>query len=218
MKSLWEREGGVWWNGDVNFSSCGKFVLIAGQEERVPIPDAYLSLLPDRSYSICYQDKRTPSAESVVRFGNTGGSSFNFCSGQLISSASSKIVSGGTGLRTISVGDSDAITLISQDAGGKEESRLHLLSIPRWNQYQNTAQTIFVPAKDSNEFTIVQEKSLEKAYNLDRKQEQHFPLAVKRDVSDIYYYETRRDASSNEAEGDTDRNIEKRDGKRPRNK
>jgi hypothetical protein len=200
----------------VSFSNCGKFVLIAGQQERVPIPDEYLSLPSDR-YPTCYQDKRAASPESVFRFGNMSSSSFNFRSGQLISSANTEILSTGTNLRTISLGDDSAIALRSRGVGGKEESRLHLLSIPRWNQYQNTAQTIFVPAKDSNEFTIVQKKCLEKAYSLDRKQEQHFPFAVKRDVSDICYYEARKDASSNEAEGDTDRNMEKKHGKRPRN-
>jgi hypothetical protein len=180
MKFIWKREPGMWWNGDMIFSTCGKFVLVAGQQEGIPLPDQYLSELLDGYNSFGDQGERVPLAS----FGSTKGrgAPFTFQPGQIISSTSTI----GTG--TILVGDVGSVTLSLSDASGKV-SGLHLLSIPRWNQSQETAQTIIVPKKDSTAFTIVMERGSEKAYSLDKKQEEHFPLVVKREISDIYQEE-----------------------------
>lgn len=205
MNLFWERGKGTWWNGEVKFSDCGGFILMPGQQEEVPIPYQYLSVLPGRPESSSDQGERVISSEAVGSFRKAESSLFDFRPGQLISSGSQRTIATGKGMETISVGSHGAITLNVQDTGGNKVRSLHLLSIPHWNQYQETTDTVILPAKDADEFKIIIDRDSEKAYSLDQHHEEKFPLVVKRDISKIYMeIEGARLASSiDEVEGDS---------------
>jgi hypothetical protein len=218
MKLFWKKGKGTWWNGEVKFSDCGGFILIPGHQLEVPISDKYLSVLPDRPESSSEQGERITSSEAVGSFGKAESSLFNFRAGQLISSGSQRTIATATGMKTISVGSQGAITLNMQDTGGNKVRGLHLLLIPHWNQYQETTQTVILPAEDADEFKVVIDRDSEKAYSLDKHHEENFPLVVKRDISKVHMeIEGARPASlMDEVEGDSIGDIGSRNPKRSR--
>ncbi|PMD41812.1 hypothetical protein L207DRAFT_582239 [Hyaloscypha variabilis F] len=182
MKFLWKREPSTWWNGDMGFSECGKFVLIAGQQDSIPLPREYLSGLPPKARRFSKEEAPHVRSEAVINAGN--GHPFAFGSGQIMGS---QLISGEKGTHSLSIGGTGSIELNLINTSGKKISGLHLLSTPYWNQNQEATQTIMVPEKDSTAFTIIMERGLERAYTFNSKQEENLPLVIKRDISDVYY-------------------------------
>jgi len=183
----------------MNISRCGKFLLLGGYKDPVPLPEKDLNMICRALLPLEDEKQLSPVAGSII-IPSAKGSLRMSTSGPLRSDGE-MVLSGPSGTQTLDLhadGDNGTITLRRIGDEETPEARVLLTSIPQWSGYMRTSQTIFGLDGASPSFTIVVDKSAEERYNLDRGQELRIIHAIKRSLAAVTY-ETLEDMNMKEA-------------------